>query len=237
MIEALRNEYEPDFVTHPGESLEESLRALGMTQAELAERTGRPKKTINQIVAGLASITPETAIQLERSIGVPADFWNRRQRRYDAYRARIAERGRLEESADWTKKFPLRQMQRLGFLAPIGKGVERVRHVLDYFGVASPEAWEELWGQVEVNFRKPPNLTPDIHALAAWLRKGELEAREIECDQFDKNGFRRSLTEARHMTTERPESFVIALTDLCSRYGVAVVFVPELPKLRTSGVC
>src|SRR5207247_1387509 len=50
MPEPRRNEYTPDIVTPPGETLLEVLEARGMTQAELAERMGRPKKTISELI-------------------------------------------------------------------------------------------------------------------------------------------------------------------------------------------
>lgn len=53
-----------------------------MTQAELAERMGRPLETINEIVAGKAMITSDTALQLETVLGVPASFWSNRERLY-----------------------------------------------------------------------------------------------------------------------------------------------------------
>src|SRR2546426_845397 len=82
MNEMVRTQYAPDVVSPPGETLQEILESRGMSQAELAERTGRPKKTINEIVKGKAAITPETAIQLERVLGIPAEFWNNRERQY-----------------------------------------------------------------------------------------------------------------------------------------------------------
>ncbi|MDZ7805817.1 MAG: helix-turn-helix domain-containing protein [Gracilimonas sp.] len=33
------------------------------------------KKTINEIVKGHAAITPETALELERTLGIDANFW------------------------------------------------------------------------------------------------------------------------------------------------------------------
>ena len=74
--------YSPDYAVPPGDTLLEVLESLGITQAELAERTGRPTKTINEIGKGKAAITPETALQLERVLGVPARFWNNRERQY-----------------------------------------------------------------------------------------------------------------------------------------------------------
>ena len=68
-------EYVPVVVTPPGDTLREALDEIGMTQAELARRMGRPKKTINEIVRGKAAITHETALQLERVLDIPAHFW------------------------------------------------------------------------------------------------------------------------------------------------------------------
>ncbi len=43
------------------------------------------------------------------------------------------------------------------------------------------------------------------------------------------------LDEIRGLTTEKPEKFVPAMQELCSVAGVAVVFVPALPKTGVSG--
>jgi len=87
MGKQIKNQYAPDFVPPPGETLEETLEAIGMSQAQLAERTGRPKKTINEIVQGKAAIMPETALQLERVLDVPASFWNEMERQYREFLA------------------------------------------------------------------------------------------------------------------------------------------------------
>lgn len=60
----------------------ETLEAIGMSQVELAKRTGLPKKTVNEIINGKAAIAPETALQLECILGVPASFWNNLQKNY-----------------------------------------------------------------------------------------------------------------------------------------------------------
>ncbi|MBR8835064.1 MAG: HigA family addiction module antidote protein [Stigonema ocellatum SAG 48.90 = DSM 106950] len=82
MSNAIQNQYMPNYASPPGETLQEVLEERGMSQAELAERTGRPKKTINEIINGKAAITPETALQLERVLGIPASFWNNREQHY-----------------------------------------------------------------------------------------------------------------------------------------------------------
>jgi len=87
------NKFVPDYAVPPGETLLDTIEALGMSQAELAERTGRPKKTINEIIKGKAPITPETALQLERVLGVPARFWNNLENNYRETVARITKIG------------------------------------------------------------------------------------------------------------------------------------------------
>jgi HTH-type transcriptional regulator / antitoxin HigA len=49
--------FRPNYAVAPGETLRETLETLGMSQAEFADRTGRPKKTISEIITGKAAIT------------------------------------------------------------------------------------------------------------------------------------------------------------------------------------
>lgn len=101
MENASKNTYCPDYAIPPGETLAEVIHDRGMTQAELAERMGRPTKTINEIVKGKAAITPETAIQLERVLGVPARFWNSLEKNYREDLARIQETEKLRNGGEW----------------------------------------------------------------------------------------------------------------------------------------
>ena len=51
MGKSAKNEYSPDYVSLPGDTLAETINSLGMTQVELSKRMGRPIKTINEIIA------------------------------------------------------------------------------------------------------------------------------------------------------------------------------------------
>ena len=68
-------QFSPDFISPPGETLQDLIDERSMSQAQLAERMGRPVKTINEIIKGKAAITPETSLQLERVLGMPSSFW------------------------------------------------------------------------------------------------------------------------------------------------------------------
>jgi addiction module HigA family antidote len=88
MTNTIKNRYAPDFVSPPGETLAEILEERNMSQSELAQRMGRPKKTINEIIKGKAEITIDTALQIELVLGTPARFWIERERLYREYLAR-----------------------------------------------------------------------------------------------------------------------------------------------------
>lgn len=74
--------------THPGEMLEEEfLKPLGITQTEFAARIGVSFQRINTLVRGRRGITPDTALRLERALGMTAEFWMNLQLRWDLYQA------------------------------------------------------------------------------------------------------------------------------------------------------
>ena len=47
------------------------------------------EKTVSQIINGVAPITYDTAEKFELALGVPADFWNRREMNYREALARV----------------------------------------------------------------------------------------------------------------------------------------------------
>lgn len=230
-----RNEYKPDTVTPPGFYIQEKLEELGMTQTDLAERIGRTKKTVNEIVTGKAPIEPETALQLERVLGIPARFWNNAERQYRDHLVRQEERTRLEKEIARLKRFPVKEMCQRGWLAKRADDVEMLSELLNFFGAASFEALDQIDLRTCAAFRQSAVHRADHHAVLAWLRKGELDARGMACRPFQKDGFRAALDKIRELTLRPFQESIPEAVRLCGDAGVAVVFVPELPKTRTWG--
>jgi HTH-type transcriptional regulator/antitoxin HigA len=235
MVNQIVNEYTPDEVSHPGETLLDILEERGMSQAELADRTGRPKKIVNEIIKGKLGISPETAIQLERALGVPAAFWSKRQQQHDESMAKQSEQTKLQGHLRWLSNFPVSAMVKAGYVTPASDRVELLRRILNFFGVASPDAFDRFQGMVQVQYRQSARFDADRFALAAWLRKGEILAQGMQCSPFSKETLRARLSEIRRLTVLAPDDFVPRLQKHCSAAGVAVVFVPELPRIRAYG--
>jgi HTH-type transcriptional regulator/antitoxin HigA len=229
--------FSPDYGSSPGTTLREVLERLGLSQSDLAERTGRPKKTINEIAQGKATITPETALQFERVLGIHASFWLNLERLYQAALARNDERERLPQYIPWLASFPVKELARRGWITPQDDRVELVREVLDFFGVTTPDAWNDVWSQVQraTALRQAKSRHVDFGAVAAWLRKGEIDGRTMRCESYDEQRFRESLEHLRRFTTHSSQRFCDEIQRRCASAGVAVVFVPELPRLRIFG--
>jgi len=84
--------------THAGEMLlEEFLKPMGITQAELAQAIHVPYQPINELVNGKRGITPSTALRLAKYFGNSEGFWLNLQMTWDMYHARQSEAHVLEK--------------------------------------------------------------------------------------------------------------------------------------------
>lgn len=228
--------WQPDWAVPPGDVLLEVLEERGMTQSELARRTDRPVKTINEIVKGKAAITVETAIQFERALGVSARFWNNLETNYREAIARQESRRELEKEGAWADRFPLKELARYGLIRRQASKAETVSEILAFFRVSSRSAWEKQWQGPRAAFRASPASHSSPEAVAAWLRWGEIQASSVACAPFNSGGFRDLMGAGRRLTELEPISAALEeLAHSCAQYGVALVVTPELPGAPLSG--
>jgi addiction module HigA family antidote len=227
--------YEPDYAIPPGESLIEALESLQMTQAELATRTGRPIKTINEIAKGKTAITPDTALQFEKVLRIPASFWNSLETKYQQALAKKRDRHTLRGFVSWLDELPVKDLTARGCLRPTSDKAGLVSQALAFFGVTEPKVWRELWLSPKASFHKSKAFKTSPGAIAAWLRIGELEAQKIRCEPFDRNKFKQELETFRILTKAPLARIKRELVDRSRKVGVAVVFVAELQGTHVSG--
>jgi len=227
--------YRPDYAVPPGHTLRETLEALGMDQRELATRTGLSTKHVNQIIHGTAPITQETALLLERVTAVPARIWNNLEMNYRHRLAKQEERRGLGQATHWLKKFPIRELIQRGHIQKGLDKVQTLRDLLKFFGVASVSAWDEVWMNPRVAYRKSNAFQGKPEVMATWLRLGEIAAQAIECLPYSDKKFKRALMEIRKLTKQDPQQFCPKMNTLGAQAGVAVVFVKEMKGAPVSG--
>ncbi|MCX7050083.1 MAG: HigA family addiction module antitoxin [Candidatus Sumerlaeota bacterium] len=218
-------------MTPPGATIAESMERNSIDQTEMAERLGISRKHLVDILNGSAPITTDTALRLQRVLNVPARFWNSLERLYREFLASRADERAMMEQAQWADNFKAfySRMADWGWVSPARKSSEKLKALLSFFAVASPDAWKVRWERLQAQFRKSPKLKSDKYALSAWLRRGEIMASLIRTGPFNNERFRAALHEIRAMTSCPPDSLQEGLNHLCAPCGVAVVFVPELP--------
>jgi antitoxin HigA-1 len=77
--------------THPGEMLKhEFLIPMNLSASALARSMHVPANRITELVNGRRDITGDTALRLERVLGVSAEFWMRLQASHDLTKAKAA---------------------------------------------------------------------------------------------------------------------------------------------------
>lgn len=236
MADKRNYQFDPDYAVAPGETLQETLEHYGMSQADLAIRTGKSRKCINEIIKGKSPITPDTALEFERVLGVPAGFWNNLEKNYQDVLVRIEEKKRLEGEVQWLNKFPIAELTRWGMLPQVKEKTEKLSTLFNFLGVSSSDAWQNLWRGKTAVFRKSNVFNQSPEAVSTWLRIGELKAQKMECPPFNKNKFRESLEKIRqefvHVPIDKAWPDLVAS---CAQSGVVVVCIPELDKTHLSG--
>lgn len=76
--------FSPNWISHPGETVEDLLEERSWTHVEFAERTGLSPGHVNDLVHGRAAISADTASRLEKVLGGTLQFWLTRQNQYRA---------------------------------------------------------------------------------------------------------------------------------------------------------
>ena len=89
----------------------EFMEPMGLTQADLAGRSGLPRKHVNELCRERRAVTADTALILARVFGNSAEFWLNTQRRTDL----------------WDALNTPRRLTRIERARPIGKSFQRAR--------------------------------------------------------------------------------------------------------------
>ncbi len=231
------NEYYPQVVLHPCETLNEKLGEMRMSRKEFALRTGKPEKTIIAVLKGESSITPEMAVMFENITKIPAHFWLNKQARYNEYKARLKRKTDIEQAKEWTRCFPYPEMVKNNWVPPTRKTEEKTINLFEYFAISTCNAWSRLYMDSKLKVAAYASLkhTLEPHAISAWLRQGEIQAEKIEAPVYNKKEFNNVLYKIKNIMAKHPDNFFKRLQKLCLQAGVKVFYTPKLSKVPVSG--
>jgi len=220
------NDRKPAEVFSPGEFIRDELEERGWTQIDLAKITGRPIPTINLIINGKTSITPETAIELANAFGTSAQFWLNLETAYQLSKLEvkndaIRERAKVFESA------PVNEMQKRGWIKPTKTVAELQECLAAFFSL--PEI-SRLKGATLRATVQEPELTPE---QMAWCVLVLRLAKSLPAKKFSNKSFLDGLPHLRALA-DFPEN-TRNVPKVLSEMGVRFVVVEHLSKSKIDG--
>ncbi|MDX8521115.1 HigA family addiction module antitoxin [Mesorhizobium dulcispinae] len=228
-------EWSPDWATHPGDHLAEYIESRGWNQAEFARLADMTPKLVSTIINGSNPVTAETALKLERVLGMKASIWTSLQSNWDLHQARLAKEKQLDEASDFVSCFPVKELVDRGVLRPTRDISRLLEDLLKFIGIGSPHAMQARFDSLAVHHRQSRAFNTDHFHVAAWLILGEHKARSMNLDAYDSHRFITAVHEIRDLTVTQPDVFEPRMYELCRAAGVAFVLEKPITKTRLFG--
>lgn len=170
-----------DFILHPGETLAEVLDDRGMSQKELAIRTGMTEKHVSTIVNGMKSISVAFAKKLEYAFGIESAFWINLQSNYDREMLEFEELNTIskeEVSVLKNLKEVIQYWSNLGWMKTEDNPVSKVLDVRRIMGISDLTDIPNL--AYNAAFRaQVKNNKVNTYVLFAWQRMCEMLTQNI----------------------------------------------------------
>jgi HTH-type transcriptional regulator/antitoxin HigA len=226
-----------NYAVAPGEYLEEWIDEQGLSQQRVADLLGCSRKQVNEIVNGRAPVTNDTAIRLERVVGIPADSWLRYEAAYRADLARITDQENLAAHVDELDPNAVSYLRTLGAT----KATRRAPGALvsDFLAFHRCGTWDAYvhlhetasTGDYALAALKESGAEIDPTVLTTWLRAAEL-AEPFERGRgyvYDSERLRAALPRLRSRAAVPDTTMLRDIANMLADVGV-VFMVVEPPK-------
>jgi addiction module HigA family antidote len=234
-----------NFAVPPGAYLEEWIEESDLSQQQVADMLGSSRKQVNEIVNGRAPITTDTALKLERVVGIPADAWLRYEALYRADRARIAEEQDLAQYAAHIHPQAAAYLRKVGATtATRSKPGLLVSDFLAFHRCGTWEAYLHLHQEATEGdyalaaLKEAATTHVDSTLLSVWLRAGEHTA-DFEAGRgydYKPAGLKRLLPLLRKRASSPDADMLKDLTVLLAQVGVVFMVVEPPAQLPLHGI-
>jgi plasmid maintenance system antidote protein VapI len=231
-------EFDHQWFSPPGATIAQKLHVDNFPLRDFAWEMSLTDVETQRLLEGRLDITDAVATRLEQTLGVPASFWIRREAQYRKDVRRLAEAVPADVRREWLRQIPVKDMIDYGWIAAADDPIDRTAECFRYFDIGSVDCWQQRIDHLATGakLRTSTTLKSTPGALAAWLRRGEIEAETVACEPWDQNAFIGALKEARKLTRVKdPAVFIPRLRALCAGAGVALVIARVPAGCRASG--
>lgn len=233
-----------DYAVAPGEYLEEWIDDQGLSQQRAAELLGSSRKQVNEIVNGRAPITSDTAMRLERVVGIPAKTWLKYEALYRADLARIADEEDLAAYVDEIAPSATSYLRDLG--ATTASKRDPGKLVSDFLAFHRCGTWEAYahlhetasTGDYALAALKDSRASIDRTLLTTWLRAAELQEPFERGRRYDysPDELRAALPELRTRAAAPDSTMLRDMANMLADTGVVFMVVDPPKKFPLLGM-
>ena len=114
---------------------------------------------------------------------------------------------------------------------------EKTMELLAFFGFSNHNAWEEYYfnQQLKVAFRISLAQTKEPFAISAWLRRGELQAANLNANEFSEKKFKAALQKLKSISSNPLKDSFQFVQTICLEAGVKVTYTPCIANVPIHG--
>ncbi len=227
-----------DFIIHPGETVAEVIEDRGMTQRELAIRTGMTEKHISTVIHGQKGISAAFAKKLEYALGIEAGFWMNLQANYERELFEFEEVNSISEEEIGVLRNLKEVVEVYSSFGWIDKETNPPGMVVDFrraFGVSNLLDTPKI-PYVAAYRAQSRNTGVDPYVLFAWQRMCELMTRnQYVADEVDVEKLRECIPTIKQTMFLRANLIQKKLLKVFSECGIAFRIVPHFTGAPVQG--
>ncbi|WP_291099379.1 MULTISPECIES: HigA family addiction module antitoxin [unclassified Flavobacterium] len=228
----------PFIASHPGGLLKDELEARKINQKDFAVEIGMQKTMLNEIIKEKRPVTAETALLLEKTLGISAEYWMRFQSQYELDSARIKQKNiqKIINIDIWKiiKEYvPVNYFRKLSYLVDelttdIAKIKEmyNINNVDDLVGLSAKQKFSL--------FRKSDKLKISEKNVLAWNVVAKYEANKQEVNSFNPEKLPDLVQELQTVFFQNKEA-VNQVKNKLNQYGIKFILVPKLEQTPIDG--
>ena len=211
-----------ELIIHPGETIGDILEERGITQAELAARTGVSPAYVCNVISGKKDISANFAFALEYALGIPKSFWINLQANYDAELLEATAQDTIteeERAARSSLKDVVKYLRDSGKIAARETTNDSILSLRKALGISNIANLKSIVPGGAL--RLSAEFKGDPYVMGAWLRLCEIagEQRTIKVG-FDAEKVNELVNDAKKVMLDPGDSVQESLAGLFENYGI-----------------
>lgn len=224
----------PFRATHPGKILGNELKARKIKQKYFAKRIEKAETMLNEIIKGKRPISADTALLLERELGIKAEFWMSMQSNYDLDIARI--KAREEQIVIWEKIRTLIPVKFIEKSIPLPSLIDKKNaFVFNLFNVNNVASLEKIITENSYAFfRKSEKLKTNRVNLLSWSKVVEFQAKTLKIGKFFPENQEKIIKELNSVFYEN-NKVIEKVKEILSNNGIKLIVLEKFDQTPIDG--